>query len=961
MGRRKEERYRFYPADQEVKIPDNIKQHDILMIVNANDGIIIANQLDPGKGFTCSHTPTPVTDDADFIYSTDGYTTITLEYDTTGMSSTDELTVYIDDERHGLKVRPYNFGTDAIERMRVANPQSLIDADFEYGLQNTKWQSIGLNRNIPSFYEFAGQPLVASEISSGGESPYSTITVTVASGAPSVGTPVSVNGVTNELAEGLFVVITSNDSTSFTYQARGNIASGSIYTSYSLVKEGGIFAGAALPMTGINSTSVGGASTTYMTVNFSSNHGLIPGSPITVVDSAAGSQAHEGNFFVNIVDNGTQFKYDAGQTVGSATTANIKVYAKNDAQFIHRPFDGGVRCGNFFPIHGLEAKRQSKRYFRYQSGKGILFTTGSLLSPTYDIDDATYTGTDPSIEITYTTSEIHGLQSGAIVKIAGLQSDGYNGTFTVKDVNSANTFVVDQGATAPTVTPAVLGQDPKVSGINWTGSAIRTGLFDDENGVFWEYDGNTLYAVKRSSTQQLAGVVGVALSSSTVTGTNTRFNQQIDVGDKVVIKGQTHLVVGIASDTQLSISPEYRGSTSSGNKMSIVKEIRVRQNQFNYDRIDGVNSPSGYNFDVTKMQMYGIQYSWYGAGFIDFMIRGPLGEFITVHRIVNNNVNTEAYMRSGNLPARYEVSNFTARSELAIATGVGGTTSLTLKDATDFPTPQAGYPNYVLVGCHMDGEDRQEIMSYTGKSGDTLTGVTTATSYTLYLAGQDRTFAGVTTTTLNHTTDSGVILLNTTCSPTISHWGSAVIMDGGFDEDNGYLFNLATSVTVAGNTTQTVLLFRAAPSVSNTIPGNLGDREVINRSQIRLKEIEVNNNSSRNIEIGGVLNASNLSGASWNNANSVSLGSASTFQPSFAQYDTTFTTVPTDGEILFRFLSVSGTTRFNLDDIKEVQNSVIGGNSTYPDGPEVLALVIANNNAQSASLDISLKWTEAQA
>ena len=76
MGRRKEERYRFYPADQEVKIPDNIKQHDILMIVNANDGIIIANQLDPGKGFTCSHTPTPVTDDADFIYSTDCCITI---------------------------------------------------------------------------------------------------------------------------------------------------------------------------------------------------------------------------------------------------------------------------------------------------------------------------------------------------------------------------------------------------------------------------------------------------------------------------------------------------------------------------------------------------------------------------------------------------------------------------------------------------------------------------------------------------------------------------------------------------------------------------------------------------------------------------------------------------------------------------------------------------------------------
>jgi hypothetical protein len=42
-----------------------------------------------------------------------------------------------------LRVRPYDFGTDAIERMRVAQPQAMLDADFEYGLQPTKWQAIG--------------------------------------------------------------------------------------------------------------------------------------------------------------------------------------------------------------------------------------------------------------------------------------------------------------------------------------------------------------------------------------------------------------------------------------------------------------------------------------------------------------------------------------------------------------------------------------------------------------------------------------------------------------------------------------------------------------------------------------------------------------------------------------------------------------------------------------------------
>jgi GDP-L-fucose synthase len=40
------------------------------------------------------------------------------------------------------------------------------------------------------------------------------------------------------------------------------------------------------------------------------------------------------------------------------------------------------------------------------------------------------------------------------------------------------------------------------------------------------------------------------------------------------------------------------------------------------------------------MQMLGIQYTWYGAGFVDYMIRGSDGNWVFAHRIKNNNVNT---------------------------------------------------------------------------------------------------------------------------------------------------------------------------------------------------------------------------------------------------------------------------------------------------------------------------------
>jgi len=962
MARRREERYRFDASEKKIFISDRHTQNDILLIVNATDGIIIANQLDAGKGFTATYYPLPLTGNVDWEYSTDGYTEVLLDYDTTGMSDTDELTIFIEEEQKGLKVRPYDFGTDAIERIRIANPQSLIDADFEYGLQNTKWQSLGLNRNIPSFFELPGPALSVDDIASQGAATYSTIRITVAAGtALDVGTPVSITGTTNPLAEGLFVVIANNSPTLSTFDilAKGSVPTGSIYTTYSVVKEGGTYGGTPMDVSSMSGDGAG----QNVTINFGSPHGLVPGSPITVVDTTAGTQSHEGRFFVTEVVDGDTVIYDAGQTVtsGAITTTNISVYAINDSFYIHRPFDGGVLMGPSLPVHGLEAKRQTKRYFRYQSGKGILFSTGTLFNPVFDIQTATYSSPD----ITVTTQIPHGLQAGATVKLYGITSIGYNGTYTVKSISSEYIFTVAAGGTTPTDATAVLEAQPRVAVTGWSGASIRCGLFDDANGMFWEYDGRELAAVRRSSTFQLAGTCSLTSGSQAVTGTNTRFTEQLKVGDRIQIRGQIYIVSTITSDTSLSVSPENRGVTVTNVKPTIVRELRVPQSKFNMDRIDGTDTPSGYNVDLAKMQMLGIQYSWYGAGFIDFMLRGPAGEFITVHRMKNNNINDEAYMRSGNLPARYEVSNYAAFDKLTVNTGFT-TTSLNLSDASRFPTGSATYPEYVMVTSNQSGTIRHEVLSYTGKTGNQLTGVTTATSYTQYLAGENRTFSG-STDAYDHPADSSVILLNTTCAPTISHWGSAVIMDGGFDEDSGYLFNLSrTNITISGNTSSSVLLFRPAPSVSDTIPGNLGDREVVNRSQITLKELSVNNNSSRNLEISAILNPSNIGAATWQNANTTSVGAASVFQPSFAQYATSGGdilggTAPADGEILFRYLSSSGTTIYNLSAIKEVQNSILGGDNTYPDGPEVIVFYVTNNNSQSASVDLLLRWTEAQA
>lgn len=967
MARRKLEGYKFTPVDASygnrgtIKVPGHIELNDLLVAINVTDGLTIYSFGDPGKGAERFHVHLPLGQDTDFPYSLDGTCLFALEFDTSGMSADDELLIYYEDERRGLTVRPYDQGLDAVERIRVANPQSLIDADFEYGLQESKWQNLGLNRNYPSFYEFPGPPENVTSVASDGASPYSNITVTYNSGTTGLGTPISVVGLNGyPLAEGVFVPYNAT-ATTVVYKAKGVVSTNLSDTPFTKVKKGGIYDGSVL-----NIVSISGLANGDTTVTTNGEHGLCPGSPIAVVDTTAGAQNHEGRFFVTNVLSGDSFVYDAGADTSAAiTVGNVSIYPITDSFFTHRPFDGGVLLGTQLAIHGLEAKRQSKRYFRYQSGKGIQYSTGFLMNPVIDIQDVSYDSTDIVVE----TQIEHGLQKGAGVYIEGVETSGYNGSYVVSGITSETVFKVTPGS-APAATPAVLTNEPTVGITTWAGAVVRTGMFDDLNGMFWEFDGDQVYVVLRTSTKQTAGTVSVTNGIGTVTGTRTRFTEQITPGQAVQIRGQRYIVSSIESDTVMNVNPRYRGTSDSGIKITRLSETRVPQSQFNFDTIDGTG-PSGYKLKVfdpnIRMQMVGISYSWYGAGHIDYTIRGPQGDWIIAHRLANNNFNNEAYMRSGNLPARYEVANKSATARLTQATGIN-TTVLNLNSVMRFPEPldSSIAPYFIKLTSNQSGTIRHELMSYTGVDtvNKRLTGVLVGAAYTVFVGGEEKTFGGNGATSYDHPAGSGVELMGTTCAPTVSHWGSSVIMDGEFTEDTGYLFSLFKgAISIGSDQTETVLLFRGAPSVSDTLVGELGEREVLNRSQIKLKSLTVSNVGGDDLEIFGVLSPSNLTGLTWLNANSIQAGGVAVYQPSFAQYEDSFTTNPENGEIIFRFLNEGAinVTSYDLSSIREIQSSIVGGNNTYPDGPEVLCIVIRNNGNNASNVDITLNWTEAQA
>lgn len=117
----------------------------------------------------------------------------------------------------------------------------------------------------------------------------------------------------------------------------------------------------------------------------------------------------------------------------------------------------------------------------------------------------------------------------------------------------------------------------------------RVGLFDDDNGLFFEYDGTTFYVVVRSNTS---------------------------------------------------------GS---------VVDTRVAQTAWNRDKLDG-SGDSGITLDLTKAQIWSIDYQWLGTGRVRFGF--SIDGMTTIgHEVLNANNVTLPYTATGSLPVRYEILN----------------------------------------------------------------------------------------------------------------------------------------------------------------------------------------------------------------------------------------------------------------------------------------------------------------
>lgn len=170
---------------------------------------------------------------------------------------------------------------DPVTKLRISQPENLIDTDFEYGLQPTKWETVELINNTPSFFSKSGDttiPNIVSITTNAG-----TREITVKTGLDhglAVGIPISVTGTKSITADGSYIINSIPNTTTFTYLCKDNQpTTASIEDLYSSIITGEFFQGSQLRISDSEGITTDGESLSTLTVTTPSTHGFGTNTP----------------------------------------------------------------------------------------------------------------------------------------------------------------------------------------------------------------------------------------------------------------------------------------------------------------------------------------------------------------------------------------------------------------------------------------------------------------------------------------------------------------------------------------------------------------------------------------------------------------------------------------------------------------------------------------------------------
>lgn len=271
---------------------------------------------------------------------------------------------------------------DPVTKLRISQPENLIDTDFEYGLQPTKWETVELINNIPSFFSKSGDTTIPNIIAITTIVGSREITVrTSLDHGLSVGIPINVSGTKSVTADGAYIVNSIPNARTFTFLARENqFQTAGIEDLYTSIITGEFFQGSQIKISEAAGIVTDGETPSVLTVKTDSPHGFGPNTPL---------------YFLNLNSSITQ-EFDSTNTEAKSFDSSNNVTA--------RTFDGSNTVQSI----------------------NIDFSNRAASSPASVASTTSGVNTiDNEITVTHTTENFNGRQIGTALQYNVNAASGY--------------------------------------------------------------------------------------------------------------------------------------------------------------------------------------------------------------------------------------------------------------------------------------------------------------------------------------------------------------------------------------------------------------------------------------------------------------------------------------------------------------------------------------------------------
>ncbi len=232
-----------------------------------------------------------------------------------------------------------------------------------------------------------------------------------------------------------------------------------------------------------------------------------------------------------------------------------------------------------------------------------------------------------------------------------------------------------------------------------TAEAIA-GIGNDQDGFFFGYDGASFGILQRQAGrleyQTLTITNGADSSGGTITITLDGVATEVEVVNNDSAQAVARAIHALTFNQWFvdirGIDVEFRShlasdktgtfsfvdTDSTGVTATFAESIKgvastdtwTEQNDWSEDNLDGDSdgdNPSGMTLDVSKGNVYQVQFQWLGFGEILFAIENPAtGRFVDVHFIEYANNNTTPSLQNPTLPVYIGVDNGTSTSDIVI-------------------------------------------------------------------------------------------------------------------------------------------------------------------------------------------------------------------------------------------------------------------------------------------------------